>query len=173
MMNPGMAGLVAAYIFIVLLALAVIFYTGWRRPVKAAVVAAVAGFCLVSWLSLPELLGWPVERDPPQRFRLHAAHVQQPDKLSKSQGAIYLWLTDSADLGRRPVPRAYRFPYTTATHEIVINAISRSNKGMAQMGEFRGAGGSSFSMLHDPASAGTPSLGVTFFDIPDPLFPDK
>ncbi len=173
MMNLGFAGLTAAYVFIALLLLSINLYSRWRWPVKAAAAVAAAAFYLVAYLSLPELLGWPIERDPPQKFRLHAAYVQQPDKLTRSKGAIYLWLTDSEDLAHMGAPRAYKFPYTAPTHEVVINAMSRINKGQAQMGEFRNPNDPNITVLDDPTRVGQKSAPVTFFDIPDPLFPDK
>jgi hypothetical protein len=171
--NLGFAGLVAAYVFTVLLLLSVNLYSRWRWQVKAGATAAAAAFYLVSYLSIPELLGWPVRQDPPEKFRLHAAYVQQPDKLTRSKGAIYLWLTDTRDLAHNGAPRAFRFPYSAPLHESVINATARINKGMPQMGEFRNPDDPNVTVLDDPTRLGQKSAPITFYDIPDPLFPDK
>jgi hypothetical protein len=172
-MNAGYAGLAAAYIFSALLLLG--FYLRARRswPVKAATAALAAAFFLGTWISIPGLLGWPVDRAPPRKFRLHAAHVQQPDKASKSKGAIYLWLTDAGDLAHNGIPRAYEFPYSAPLHETVMNATARLNKGMPQMGELRGPRRAASAVLDDPSRAGQGSVSFAFFDIPDPLFSDK
>ncbi len=173
MLNLGYAGLAVAYAFVALLLLGVILYSRWGWPVKAAGAVTAAAFCLISYASIPDLLGWPIAQDPPHKFRLHAAYVQQPDKLSKSKGAINLWLTDAEDLAKGGVPRAFQFPYSAPLHEVVINATSRMNKGVPQMGEFTHSHTNAVAGLHDPASGGSTTAPLVFFDIPDPLFPDK
>lgn len=173
MVNLGSAGLMAAYVFVALLLLSVNLYSRWGAPVKSAATAMAAVFCLVSYLSIPELLGWPIAQDPPQKFRMHAAYVQQPDKLSRSKGAIHLWLTDVKDLAHNGAPRAFQFPYSAPMHEVVINATAKMNKGVPQMGEFKSPGEANFAVLVDPTRVGQQAAPVTFFDIPDPLFPDK
>lgn len=169
-MTYGYTAIIAAYVLAALLLLGLLLHTRWRWPVKTTAAIAVAALYLVTWVSLPGLLGWPIERDLPRKFRLHSAHVQQPDKTTNTQGAIFLWVTDVNDLGRAGTPRAYRIPYTPPTHEVVINAVSRMHKGMAQMGEFTGRIATG---LHDPSRVGPAIAPVRFFDIPDPLFPDK
>ena len=173
MLDAGYAGLTAAYVFITLLTLAIIRYTRWGWPVKVTAAATTAVFCLVSYVSIPDLLGWPIAQDLPQKFRLHAAYIQQPDKLSKSKGTINLWVTDAQDLAQGGVPRAFQFPYSPPLHEAVLSATSRMGKGVPQMGEFTDPHANAIAGLHDPAAAGQTTTPVTFFDIPDPLFPDK
>ncbi|MBI1732018.1 MAG: hypothetical protein HYR49_04525 [Gammaproteobacteria bacterium] len=173
MMHLGFAGLVAAYVFIVLLLLSINLHSRWGWRAKAGATVAAAVFYLVTYLSIPELLGWPIRRDPPAKFRLHAAYVQQPDKLTKSKGAIYMWLTDTRDFAHNGPPRAFQLPYSAPMHEAVINATARINKGMPQMGEFRNPDDPNVTLLDDPTRAGQKSAQVAFFDIPDPLFPDK
>jgi len=173
MLNPGYAGLAAAYAIVLLLLLGIVFYSRWAWPVKVAATITAGAFCLISWVSVPELLGWPIAASPPQTFRLHAAYVQQPDKLSKTRGVINLWLTDAADLSRGGTPRAFQFPYTAPLHEVVMNATARMNKGVPQLGEFRNSQANTIAGLHDPAAGGQASAPLTFYDIPDPLFPDK
>ncbi len=173
MLNAGYAGLTVAYVFVALLLLCIILYSRWGWPVKVAATVTTAAFCLVSYASIPDLLGWPIAQDLPHRFRLHAAHIQQPDKLSKSKGTINLWVTDAEDLAQGGVPRAFQFPYSPPLHEVVINATARMGKGVPQMGEFTNPHATAIAGLHDPAAAGQAAPPVTFFDIPDPLFPDK
>lgn len=173
MLNPGYAGLAVAYTFVLFLLLGIVFFSRWAWPVKAAATVIAAAFCLISYVSMPELLGWPIAKNPPRTFRLHAAFVQQPDKLSKSKGVINLWLTDAADLTHGGMPRAFQFPYTAPLHEVVMNATARMNKGVPQLGEFRNSQSVAIAGLHDPAGGGPTSAPLTFYDIPDPLFPDK
>lgn len=160
-------------VFITLLLLSINLYSRWGWPVKAGAIIAAAVFYVVSYLSIPKLLGWPTMQDPPAKFRLHAAYVQQPDKLTNSKGAIYLWLIDAQDLAHNGAPRAFGFPYSPPLHEVVINATAKINKGMPQMGEFKNPSDPNVTLLDDPTRVGQKSAPVAFFDIPDPLFPDK
>ena len=173
MMKFGIAGLVAAYLVIALLLLKINMHSRWGRPVKAGVTLAALAFYLVSYLSIPELLGWPTAQGAPARFRLHAVHVQQPDKVSKSKGTIYLWLTDVRDLAQHAAPRAFQFPYSASMHDIVISATAKLARGVPQMGVFKLPPNAHVSGLDTAAGAALAAAPVTFFDVPDPLFPDK
>jgi len=173
MLNSGYAGLTLAYVFVVLLLFGICIYARWRWPVKAAATVITVAFCLTSYVSIPGLLGWPSAHELPEKFLLHAAYVQQPDKLSKSKGVIDLWITDARDLARGGVPRAYQIPYSPPLHEVVINATAKLGKGVPQMGEFKNPHTSTIAGLHDPAAAGQTAVPLTFFDVPDPMFPDK
>lgn len=169
-MTYGYLGIFAAYALLALLVMGVLVHSRWRWPVKATATVAVAAFYFVTWIAHPGILGWPVDRDLPRKFRLHSAYVQQPDKTSNSPGAIYLWVTDVEELGHRGTPRAYQIPYSAPAHEVVTNSMSRLHKGMSQMGELTGH---IVTGLHDPTRSASVLAPVTFFDIPDALFPDK
>lgn len=169
----GMAGLVSAYVFVAALLLGVVLHSGWSWPVKAG--SAVIGtlFYVVSCLSVPQLLGWPASANLPPEFRLVAAHVQQPDKATEDAGAIYLWITDARDLAASPAPRAFRLPYSAPTHERVLNASAKLNKGVAQTGEFSKDMDTKARTPGEPKHTGQISSPVQFYDVPDPLYPEQ
>lgn len=173
MMTLGISGLVAAFILLALLLLSINLYSRWSWPVKAGTIILTTLFYAVTYLSLPPLLGWPIENDLPEKFRLIAAHVQQPDKLTKDGGAIYLWVTDVRNLVAHAPPRAYRFPYSGLMHEVVINAMAKLQKGVPQLGEFREPENPDMGLIREPARLGQVSAPVRFYDVPDPLYPDK
>lgn len=124
-------------------------------------------------MSFPPLLGWPTDDDPPGRFRLIAGHVEQPDKLTGDEGAIYLWLTQIDDLSSSAPPQAYVFPYSNALHEVIYNATSKLNKGIPQLGEFDDEHNNIIDELKDAPRSGQKSVKIQLYDLPDPLFPDK
>ena len=173
MYTLGITGLIAAYVLVALLLLSINLYSNWSWKVKAASIVVTTVLYVVTYLSFPPLLGWPTGEPPPQRFRLVAADVVQPDKLTGAEGMIYLWLKDLDDLSGRSRPRSYQFPYSTELHENVIAAKSKMEKGMQQLGEFK--------VPHDPnirkvdrlTRIGQESAEIEFFDIPNPLIPDK
>jgi hypothetical protein len=173
MMQTGYAGLSTAYVFLAVLLLLVTSAARRPWPVRAAAVVACALFFAVSWVSLPGLLGWPIQAPPPEKFRLHAAYIQQPDKASRAGGAIHLWLTDAGDFARDGTPRAYSLPYSAPLHEAVLAASARIAKGQPQMGEVTDVVDTRAMSLHDPGLVVRNTAPVRFYDIPDPLFPDK
>ena len=89
MTDLGFVGLVSAYVLVAVLLLSVNLQSSWSWLVKAAVTVLTALFYVVTYLSLPQLLGWPIDGNLPEKFRLEAVLVQQPDKLTDSKGAIY------------------------------------------------------------------------------------
>jgi len=168
----AITGIIISYLIIALLLISFIIYS--KRSLKIKVVSCIisAVFFLVSFMSYPPLLGWATSENLPVRFRLISAHVQQPDKLSGDEGTIYLWLTKLDDLTSVQTPRSHKLPYSNVLHEKVINANAKLDKGIAQLGEFEnkqdidiiGKGKSNIELI---------SNQIQFYDLPDPLFPDK
>lgn len=172
MFSLGTAGLIAAYLLIGLILLSINIYSNWSWKVKAATIVITSLFYLVTYFSYPQLLGWPTSENPPERFRLISSHVQQPDKLTGEDGAVFLWVTQIDDLSAKKPPRAHRLEYSNALHELIINAKSKLNKGIPQLGEFRDKK-SVIGELKDAPRSGQESIEIEFYDLPDPLFPDK
>ncbi len=173
MYTLGIAGLVAAYVAVALLLLSVNLYSNWSWKIKAASIIATTLLYVVSYLSFPPLLGWPIDDTPPERFRLIAADVVQPDKASGEGGMVYLWLKGLDDLSGRSRPRAYAFAYSDQLHERLINAKSKLNKGMAQLGEFKIPDDPDVREIDAFNRTGQKAANIEFYDLPDPLIPDK
>ena len=91
-MTLGITGIISAYILLALLLLSINLYSKWSWQIKAATIVLTSVFYVVTYYSLPGLLGWPTSQNPPAQFRLLAAHVEQPDKEKNTTGAIYLSL---------------------------------------------------------------------------------
>ena len=157
MLILGTTGLVTAYVLIGALLLSINLYSNWSWKIKAVTIIITTMFFIITYFSYPNLLGWPTSENPPERFRLIASHVQQPNKVTGESGAIFLWLTQIDDLASSTPPRAYRMEYSNELHELVINANSILNKGIPQLGEFEDQ----------------KTTDIEFYDLPDPLFPDK
>jgi hypothetical protein len=106
----GATGLITAYVVIGLLLLSINLYSKWSWPVKAATIVITSIFYIVTYFSIPPLLGWPTSGRLPERFRLLAIHVQEPNKTLDLEGEIFLWVTE---VGARAdiEPRAFRIPY--------------------------------------------------------------
>lgn len=171
-MTLGIAGLITAYVLIAVLLLSINLYSNWSWKVKAGAIIITTAFFIISYMSFPPLLGWPTTQQPPERFKLIAVHVKQPDKVSGDEGAIYLWVTQIDDLTAYGPPRAYKLPYTDLLHEAVIKASAKLKKDIPQLGEMLEEG-SMKADTEDTTRAGVNTVPVEFYDLPDPLFPEK
>lgn len=174
MFTLGVSGLVTAYILIAVLLLSINLYSNWSWPVKAATIIVTSIFYIITYISMPPILGWPTEQNPPERFRLVSAYVEQPDKLTGDEGAIYLWLTEIDDLSETSEPRAYKFPYSDPFHEEIIKAQAKLSKNILQLGEFEEPDKDAVLLenLEQKRTANV-SAKISFYDMPDPLFPEK
>lgn len=173
MITLSIAGLIIAYILLAILLLSLNLYSSWSWPVKAGAIVVVSMFYLISYFSFPPLMGWPTKsQDIPERFRLLAAHVAEPDKIAGTDGAIYLWLTDMTAGRSVKKPRAYSLPFNSDLHKKVVEAQAKLNKKLPQLGEVL-EDDSPAQQVKDNTQGGQVSVNLEFFDLPDPLFPEK
>ena len=129
-MTAAAIELVASYVALAVLLLSLNLRSAWRWPVKASAIGVTAGFFVIAFLAVLELVGWPTDAVPPGRFRLHAALVREPDRAGRIPGAIYLWLSPrDEDGGVLEPPRAYAMPYSRALHEQTVRAQGRLEAG--------------------------------------------
>jgi hypothetical protein len=125
----------------------------------------------VTYYSFPPLLGWPTTENLPSQFRLISAHVEQPNKETGKEGSIYLWLSEIENMSSTSEPRAYELEYSNELHEKIINVKAKLDKDIAQLGEFKDP---DETMLQtNEQRRGVKSVHIEFYDLPDPLFPDK
>jgi len=186
----GTSGLVAAYVVVALLLLVLNLNARWSWTVKALAIAMVSALYLVTYYSIPPLLGWPTDQSLPKRFNLIAVYVQEPDKASGRAGEILLWASDMAEGPRGAEPRAYRVAFTKSLHEKVQEAGNKIRKGLPQLGEVKdekvagrakaasSAEGEQKTVdtagkSAEAVAGGQSSTIIEFYDLPDPLFPEK
>jgi hypothetical protein len=173
MLNLGISGLVAAYVLMAVVLLGVGMRSAWSWKVKAAVIMLTTAFYLVTYFAYPQILGWPTAEKPPQKFRLLASHIERPDKNRGVSGVIYLWLAGIDDLSSPLPPRAYRFAYSDTLHQRVLNATSKLNRGIAQLGEFESNHDTNTGKTKNVPESDKKSVSIVFYDLPDSLFPDR
>jgi len=163
-MNWGIDGIVFAYLVLALLLASLLFKTRWGWYIKSTAVVLVGILYYLTWQSYSPLIGWPTSVDLPKRFNLVGISVEEPDKTTQAKGKIYLWVTDMEQQLGRHVPRAYILPYSSALHAKVTEAGKKMRKNLPQLGEVE--------IIKDSAS-GKRDASIQFFDMPDPLFPEK
>ena len=167
----GITGIITAFILLALLLLSINLYSKWSWQVKAITIILTSVFYVVTYYSFPPLLGWPTTQAPPPQFRMIAAHVVQPNKETGQEGAVYLWLSEIEDMVSRPEPRSYKFSYSNELHEKIINVNAKLDKDIPQLGEFKKPD-DTFEQTNEQKQ-GVKSVKIEFYDLPDPLFPDK
>jgi hypothetical protein len=167
------AGLIAAFVLIALLLIGVNLYSNFSWRVKAMLIVLVSAFYVVTYYSFPPLMGWPTDTELPKRFNLVAIYVEEPDKTTGDPGDIYLWLTDLGKGPGRNRPRAYRVPFDGELHAKVVEAGTKLRKGLPQLGELVDENLGPQVRPTDESRGGQKSIDIEFFDLPDPLFPDK
>jgi hypothetical protein len=167
----GISGIIAAYVLLGLLLLSINLYSKWSWPVKAATIIITSAFYVITYFSFPPLLGWPTTQNPPSQFRLISAHVVQPNKETGKEGSVYLWLTEIENMTDLEEPRAYELEYSNELHEKIINVNAKLEKDIAQLGEFKEPDDAYNQVVEQ--KRGVKSVYIEFYDLPDPLFPDK
>ena len=172
MLNAGAAALVSAFLFLVVLLLGVLPGTGGSWQARLVATATAILLAVVTLASVPGLLGWPSDEEPPAKFRLLAVHVQQPDKQTRDAGSVFLWAIDAENLVRGAEPRAYRLPYSGPLHETAAAAATKLGKGVAQLGEFSGSPRAAGGWLEEPGLDRQATIALRFYDVPDPLYPE-
>ena len=165
-MTGGPLLLTLAYVLLGVLLLSLNLRSGWRWPVKAAVIASSGVFAIAFFLGLVEMLGWPTERALPERFTLHASLVQEPSKTTAGSGAIYLWLSPIEETEAAAVeamPRAHRLPYDRELHEQLARAEAELRTGRLIQGR----------ATSERLSGTTASQQIELFEAPPVPLPGK
>lgn len=172
MFTLGLTGLVAAYVVLALLLLSINLYSNWSWPIKAATIIITSLFYIVAYFSVPPMLGWPTRAELPQKFKLNAVHVVHPEKATGEEGAIYLWLVELHDLEPTGMPRAYALDYSDPLYKAVNEARTKIRKGTEQLGETTKPEGA-VKETDETGKTSQVSSPIKFYDLPDPLFPEK
>ena len=163
-MNWGLIGIVFANAVLVLLLYVLVRHTRWGFLIKTAAIVAVGFVILTTVRSYPPLMGWPTSISLPKRFNLVGLTVEEPNKSTQAKGKIYLWVTDMEQQLGKNIPRGYVLPYTPELHNKLNETAKKMRKNLPQLGE---------SELVRNTVTGKMEVDLQFFDMPDPLFPEK
>ena len=82
-----------------------------------------------------------------------------------------MWLSKINNMTDLSDPRAYEFDYSPELHEKIINVNAKLDNNIAQIGEFKEPD-DAFAEVTEQ-KRGVKSIKIEFYDLPDPLFPDK
>ena len=149
-------GLWITFIVIISLILVVLIKPTVGYFIKAAIIAAALWYSLVLYFIPNNLLGWPKNSEPPNRFIVLNTWVVEPS--SKGKGGIYFWGIDGDVLKKESnvsldpqklterlgvyEPRGYKMPYDRSMHEKLIKALEeqKQKRGVLQWNKEAGQG---------------------------------
>ena len=148
--------------------------TTFHWIIKSLMIIITTIFCVLTYDSFKNLVGWPSNDNLPDRFRLVAAQIYEPNALINSEGNIYLWITDMNDLAGLSTPRSYSLKYNKEVHEKISKALVSLKNGIPQMGENIDENKKNIiSSVLKKEKASTVSSKLNFFDMPNQLLPEK
>ena len=135
MTTGTIAGLIGAYIVVAVLLLSLNLTSRWRWGIKAVAILVTAVFFIEAYVFTYRLLGWPTNTELPGHFQVLWAKVEEPNKFTGGEGAIFLWL-DELDEYNIPlgVPRAHELPYTDRLAEAVLEVTEKIQEGLEVSG---------------------------------------
>lgn len=192
-------GIVATFIILGSILLFNLIYTSLHWLIKFISITVTIYFSLITFLSLEDLKGWPIETMLPRTFMVIAINVQEPTS-QEDKGGIYLWCKDLTQYGKeddnflfsilkpfynfkKPInkPRSYEFKYNKKLHEKLSEVEELIRQGKMIVGENKDAKGSKDkSKLPDKMSNGGKGYDerefeyeLKFYELPPPKLPEK
>ncbi|MCY4012014.1 MAG: hypothetical protein OXG82_04785 [Gammaproteobacteria bacterium] len=177
--EPGVWLLTLAYVAVAALLLNLNLATPRRGPIKVAAIALVTALYVGAWHGHKGLLGWASDDPLPERFRLHYASVEDPDKASRTPGTIYLWVSSLDGPAARREPRAYRITWDAQTARAVLDALADVERGVAMEGSTTGLSETGPVRAVEPAErvqvggTGERPGKIGFRPVPTPALPPK
>jgi len=134
-MTLTLLAIVAAYVVVAILLLAMGLTSRFRWWIKAVAIVVTSAFFIEVFFATKGLLGWPGSGRLPPRFQLLWTRVVEPDPKIGDRGSIFLWI-EEVDENNVPtgVPRAYRMPYSRPLGERAAKAKDEIMLGNPQEG---------------------------------------
>ena len=173
-MNIEIFLIVICYVLIGFLLIVFNLRTNFHWLIKATMIVIVTLFYVLTYKSFKNLLGWPSSELLPDRFRLVAAQIYEPNALFNSEGAIFLWVTDMNDTAGLGTPRSHTINYSKELHEKISKSLVNLKNGVPQMGENLDENKKGIvSSLLKKEKANAVSTKLNFFDMPNQLLPEK
>ena len=173
-MNSEIFFIIICYVILAFLLVLFNLRTNFHWLIKSSMIIITTFFYILTYDSFKNLIGWPSSDSLPDRFRLVAAQIYEPNALISSEGSIFLWITDMDNLAGLSTPRSYSIKYNKDVHERISKALVSLKNGIPQMGENVDENKKNIiSSVLKKEKASTVSSKLNFFDMPNQLLPEK
>ena len=174
-MSTTILSIVVSYVILGLLLLIFNLKTSYHWLVKSIMIVSVTFFYILTYNSFKEILGWPTKGNLPERFRLVGAQIYEPNAVTNSEGAIYIWITNMNEKSGLSTPRSLEIPYSKEIHQKISKALVNIKNGVPQMGEISDDNNEEgiVAKILEKKKAVSNSIKVNFFDMPSQLLPEK
>jgi len=141
-MFDSLTGLVVAFILLATVTAWNTVRTKGLLPLKFVSIAILIWYGFVVYFTIPQIMGWPVDKDLPANCKIISVRIVEP--RSDNKGGMFFWLSHKPDHERdafnllRPdkfliytgaiQPRAYRIPYDRELHKKLLE-VQKKQKG--------------------------------------------
>ena len=128
----------AIFVFITIILLIIILRTKINWFAKFLIIVFSTFFFVLSYQGMMSFGGWPRENQLPDKFQIHWTYVKEPDKFTKAEGAIFIWI-EELDQYNVPAgtPRSYKLPYTPPLEDEILDVQSHIESGVEQSAEVK------------------------------------
>ena len=129
-------GIALAFLIMTALSLWILIGAKGHWVFKMGFIAITLLFSIGMWNSFNDLLGWPTTEKVPDKFEILWVVVEEPNKRTNDDGAIYIWIKNlepkddsfSLSFNSKDVSkgsRLYKLPYNRAMHEQVPGILDK------------------------------------------------
>ncbi|MGB1011507.1 MAG: hypothetical protein ACPGVP_17445 [Thiolinea sp.] len=133
-MNESILILVGVNVLVLALLMLVLLFSRLHWVLRLILVLLVSAAYWLAYQGWDRAQGWPSHNAVPEKFLLHGAVIEEPDKERGVSGTIFLWLSDLTEHKPAELPRAYILPYSKRLHNSAQEALRMMRNGELQMG---------------------------------------
>ena len=144
-------GLTISFIILFSLLLWLIIGMKGNWILKIAIITVALLFSSSTVLTIENFYGWPTTQSMPKEFRVYWALIEEPNKVEKTDGALYFWAESTeikpgiSDIfnfmilkgNRMSGVRAYRLPYSDSMRERMIKIVKKIMNGEVVIGTMK------------------------------------
>lgn len=172
--------LIFGYLLIASLLLIFCLFSSFSKNIKILGILIVTIFYFFTWQGYVGLMGWPSEQELPENFRISWVVIEEPNKQTKEDGAVYLWVRSISQTGMdKGKPRSFKISWSEESHKKAQLALSKLREGKQLNGkktyglieENEGTKASPYDSYVGESEEGTPSF--EFAEVPPPSLPPK
>lgn len=170
-MNESIFILVAVNVLVLALLVLILMFSRLPGVVRLFLVLLVSASYWLAYQGWDRAQGWPSSNAVPEKFLLHGAVIEEPDKERGVSGTIFLWLSDLTDFRPAEQPRAFVLPYTRQLHQSAQEALRQIRNGQLQVGKVVTVDESVQQV--ENAIAGEILTNIEFSELPKETLPEK